>query len=538
VSAAVRTLARRVAARALGWLDPDRRLVAQEFDRAWYLGVYADVGAVGADPLDHFMQHGWREGRDPNGRFSVRQYLDDNPDVAASGKNPFVHYLRSGRPEGRSGEPDLGFRYAIISRLEPLDREVAALAKATLAVKPAAPERLAAALAGARTGLADLHITFSHDDYRTNVGGVQLCIQQEAARVAELGRDHLHLYPVKPWPVVRTAAEPGRLGVVLNGELAGDFTPDTVAEALAAASRGRDRSFAIHSLLGHSVEETSAIVEAAGLGEGFFWLHDYASLCAGYNLLRNRVEDCAAPPPDSAACSICIYGSWRGRHLAAHEALFRRLKLTVVSPAASTLEFWQASWDFPIAAAVVHPHARLAKRDPAPVTTEPRALRVAYLGWPADHKGWPLFRRLVQGHGEDPRYAFFHFGAHTEPGLPLAFHEVRVTAERPQAMQQALEAHEIDVVLFWPLWRETFSFTVYEAVAAGCAVITGPDSGNVAAVVADGDQGWVLSDEAALFAAFDNAGAARLSRAARRPMLYDMTLSGMTADLIPARAEA
>ena len=48
---------------------------------------------------------------------------------------------------------------------------------------------LAKGLAASRTGLRDLHITFSHDDYRTNVGGVQLCLQIESARVAEQGRD-------------------------------------------------------------------------------------------------------------------------------------------------------------------------------------------------------------------------------------------------------------------------------------------------------------------------------------------------------------
>jgi glycosyltransferase involved in cell wall biosynthesis len=144
----------------------------------------------------------------------------------------------------------------------------------------------------------------------------------------------------------------------------------------------------------------------------------------------------------------------------------------------------------------------------------------------------------VEQYGADPRYAFFHFGAQAAPGLPVQFHEVRVTAEHPRAMQEALEAAEIDVVVFWPLWRETFSFTVYEAVAAGCAVVTGPDSGNVAAVVADGGHGWVLPDDAALEAAFASGAVAELSRAARRPMLYDLSLSGMTIDLIRQRAEA
>jgi hypothetical protein len=362
----------------------------------------------------------------------------------------------------------------------------------------------------------------------------------EAAQMAARGADHLHLFPAYPWSVVRPDDQPGKLGVILNDNPIGVFTPAVVAEALRSTvgGRGGDGGFAIHSLLGHTANETIDILEAAGLTRGFFWLHDYASLCAGFNLLRDGVEDCAAPPPDSAACSICIFGPWRGRHLAAHEELFRRLDLTVVSPAASTLAFWERSWDFPPAKHLVHPHARLVERGPAPVQSQPRPLRVAYLGHPAPHKGWPLFRQLLFNHGADPRYAFFHLGGQTEAGLPVEHHEVRVSAERPRAMQEALEALEIDVVVFWPLCRETFSFTVYEAIAAGCAVITGPDSGNVAAVVSGGGSGWVLPDEAALETAFADARVAELARATRKPMLYDLKLSGMTVDLLPARAEA
>lgn len=532
--------ARRLRAQARRSAHPDYLLVAAEFDRDWYLSVNPDVARARVDPVEHFLSHGWQEGRDPHPRFSTREYLNNYPDIARAGVNPFVHFLQAGRAEGRSATHDLGFRYEILSKLRPLDEEAAAAAKATARVRTDAPEALARGLAESRTGFRELYVTVSHDDYRVNVGGVQLCLQKEAAQMAERGVDHLHLFPAHPWPVVRPDGQPGKLGVILNDRLIGTFAPATVVEAFAAAVGGRapDGRFAIHSLLGHAAGETIEILKAAGLGRGFFWLHDYASLCAGFNLLRDGVEDCGAPPPDSAACGICVYGPWRGRHLAAHEELFRRLELTVISPAASTLAFWEGGWDFPPAEHVVHPHARLVQRGPAPVASGPRPLRVAYLGYPVPHKGWPLFRRLLVQYVDDPRYAFFHLGAQSEAGLAVEHHEVRVTAERPRAMQETLEALEIDVVLFWPLWRETFSFTVYEAIAAGCAVITGPDSGNVAAVVAATGAGWVLPDEAALEAAMAEGRPAELARAARRPMLYDLNLSGMTVDLLPARAEA
>ncbi len=328
----------------------ERTLVAGEFDAAYYLSANPDVKATGADPLDHFLSSGWREGRDPTPRFSVRDYLETYPDIAAAGVNPFAHYLTVGRTEGRIERNKLGFRYEIIKRLAPLDKRVAAVARASGRMKLATAPVLAKALAGARTGLADLHITFSHDDYTTNTGGVQLCLQREGARIAALGRDHLHIHPAKPWPVVRLGKEAGHLGVVFNGQPVGVFAPKVVASVLKKAAGAKipgRRSFAVHSLLGHSADETAAIVEAAGLRAGYFWTHDFASLCAGYHLMRNDVEDCAAPPPESAACGICVYGPWRQRHLAEHGRLFDRLDLTVVSPSQPTLDLWRASWSFP-----------------------------------------------------------------------------------------------------------------------------------------------------------------------------------------------
>ena len=507
-------------------LHPDHAIAARAFDGAFYLKVYPDVGEVGADPLDHFMTYGWREGRDPSPDFSVRAYLEAFPEVAESGVNPFVHWLTNGRPRAVPAEHPLGFRYDIIARLKPIGDRI----DATL--DPAAPEAdLAAALAQSRGQLARAHVTFSHDDYSANLGGLQFAIGREAARLAELGRDHLHIHPARPWPVVRTAADAGVLGVVWNGRPVGLFAPAAIARVLGqVAGPDQGRSFAIHSLLGHTADETADILAALGLRQGVFWLHDFASLCAGFHLLRDDVEDCAAPPPGSAACDICIYGPWRARHLAEHARLFERLSLTVAAPSRATLDLWTASTTLPAAGTEVLPHATLVECEPAPAVPPDRPLRVAYAGLPVAHKGWPLFQALARRFADDPRYEFHHLGARGDATLPVAFQAVSAGAADPLAMRDALQAGEIDAVLVWPLCRETFSFVAYEAVAAGCAVITGPDSGNVAAFVGETGRGRVLS-EAGLTEAFESGAILELGRARRAPMLYDLRYSALTLDL-------
>ncbi len=74
----------------LGWFDPD-----------FYKARYPEVEGSPASLLDHYLEHGWREGRDPCAWFSTTYYLSRYEDIREAGLNPFVHYLQYGQAEGR-----------------------------------------------------------------------------------------------------------------------------------------------------------------------------------------------------------------------------------------------------------------------------------------------------------------------------------------------------------------------------------------------------------------------------------------------------
>ncbi len=513
-------------------------LVAEAFDRRFYLAENSDVASGGADPLIHFMEAGWREGRDPAPWFSVSDYLELNPDVAASDIPPFVHYLQAGRQEGRLPRLELGFRYRILAALQPLEARVEAAEVYDSQATPGGVGELAALFGESRSGLRDLHLTFSHDDYSTNLGGVQLCLQREAAAAVASGRDHLHVHPLDSRPLLRRPGHGAPVGLVWNGVPAGVFSIATLADALEArlapVEPGR-RSLAIHSLLGHSVSDVLAVVRAAGLSAGWFWVHDFASVCASYHLLRNDVADCGAPPVDSPACGICVYGGHRQFHLDEHARLFRALDLSVAAPSQTALDTWRRGSGLSARQMMVAPLATLTPRASSSAqTTEhpPRPFRLAFPGLPSPLKGWPVFRDLVLRFAGDPRYEFLHLARDPASGLPLTFHSVTVTPEDPKAMQARLEALQVDAVMVWSLCRETFSFTTHEAAAAGAAILTGPDSGNVAAFVRATGLGEVIADEAALLDLFDSGEILRLSRARRKPVLADLVHSRLTIDLL------
>ncbi|WP_109118421.1 hypothetical protein [Azospirillum sp. TSO22-1] len=61
-----------------------------------------DVAAAGVNPLEHFINHGFREGRSSTPLFDRAKYLASNPDVAAAGVDPFEHFINHGIAERRS----------------------------------------------------------------------------------------------------------------------------------------------------------------------------------------------------------------------------------------------------------------------------------------------------------------------------------------------------------------------------------------------------------------------------------------------------
>lgn len=80
------------------------QVVRDAFDSEYYLAENPGVERAGIDPVLHFLQQGWTEGRDPNAWFSVSAYLDAYPDVAQTQLNPFYHFLASGRAQGREAK--------------------------------------------------------------------------------------------------------------------------------------------------------------------------------------------------------------------------------------------------------------------------------------------------------------------------------------------------------------------------------------------------------------------------------------------------
>jgi len=516
--------------------DYERQVIQHEFDTAYYLATNPDVEASGIDPLDHFLSTGWREGRDPNPFFSTSDYLEAYGDVATAAINPFVHYINAGRIEGRKPKLDLGFRYDILKRSKPLEESIKEQRGWAGHVATSGAGALRSALKDlSRCGHRALHISVSHDNYTSNYGGVQLCLRREASAFEALGWDHVHLYPSAPLLVPEDEGADPVIGVVVNGRSEGFYSSEAIATVLGALYAQSDTVAAVHSLLGHDPVAVRRIIGAAKPAKTYFWIHDYASICANFNLLRNDVQFCGPPTQESQACMVCRYGVRRARQFSTHERLLQELRAEIIAPSETALAVWRREWPHTPVSHVL-PHCSLvpaARGAHAPVPSAffggSKPITIAYLGIPSAHKGWPVFRDLALRFRDDKRYAFVHLGTHQQRGLPIRFCEVVVTDPDSNAMVEALEREQVDVSLIWSMWPETFCFTAFESVAAGALLLTGADSGNVRVLASE--HGAALDSEQELARLLES-GELVSKVKEHKKQRYELKYSSMTAHFV------
>jgi len=455
------------------------------FDSRYYLSAYADVAAANCDPISHYCASGWREGRNPSSEFDTQYYLRTYQDVAATGMNPLFHYAIAGQAEGRRTAPAMSIARGILRHAwdQDMDRPDGSQPAPQLGKDHALTvEDLEAALGS--DGSSGVVIAVSHDDYAASVGGVQNILGDESLEFHSRGMAYLHLCPARP--MMRRLADPAALddflfAVRCNGEAIGRVDGLTLQQALVRlADRGTPISWTVHHLMGHAPELVSRLIEKSRAEQRLLWAHDFFAACPSYTLLRNDVAYCGGPAVDSGACRVCTYGRERPAHMARMHAFVESVQPTLVAPSDTAAEVWQRATGIQKIRTRILPAATIVFSEQPRIRTPRARLRIAFMGPPVFHKGWQTYLHLARTFCRDPRYEFFQLGSSTG-GIPRFIHHVpvQVTIASRDAMIQALAQNDIDVVISWSVWPETFCFTAHEAMTSGAFLVARREQGHV-----------------------------------------------------------
>lgn len=323
-------------------------------------------------------------------------------------------------------------------------------------------------------------VVFCLDDYSTNIGGVQFYLDLESSRLQELGGNHVAVYPKKYSSYLQESVS---LEVVVNRKRIGQISSDYLENFFELVQNTNSKTndtliIGLHALLGHDVKNLRKALASRKNFSGYFYIHDYYSLCPSVKLMRNDWVFCEAPSSGSTSCKVCIYGNFRGSHEIEIGKLLELESIKVISPSQVAGEIWSRSKilqkDY-----FVFPHAYLEKSIGDGLVKTPNSKpKVAFIGHQTRAKGWHSFYAVFRGI-KNSEIDFYLFGR-DNPQIPgIEFIELLNTGRNSTECMNLLSENGIDYVFIWPEWPETFSYVTIEAIAAGCKVITNENSGNV-----------------------------------------------------------
>lgn len=211
------------------------------------------------------------------------------------------------------------------------------------------------------------------------------------------------------------------------------------------------------------------------------YIHDYYMICRQEQLLKNGTEYCGEEKPSEAKCVGCQYKQEGDRFRTDFRKKLVRLKhrLKIVAPSECALSIWSTAFPGFEGCSTVIPHQNQRgvyhnqnwKFD---------KLNIAYIGKYIPAKGSDEWKRLTDDiSGQKLKYRCFYFGISDINIEDCRKVEVAVDKEHLDAMTAALRENNIQVVVIWSIWPETYSYTYYEALSANCFILTNSKSGNI-----------------------------------------------------------
>ena len=338
-------------------------------------------------------------------------------------------------------------------------------------------------------------LSVSFGDYKNTRGGIAKVISAHQEMFNRHGVSYVCIYPYN-----LSNSKPKKnnkyWGVNVDGVLRNVFSTENLLIFLEHLYEQGSfcESIHIHHLMKISIEELMKVLDAIP-AKVIFYIHDYYTICNSTTLINEEGELCRDKFLTEEQCSNCkFYRSsiqFRAAFIAFVNKYFNRIKFICPSMACKTW-FLKQYRDFKdITIVVYHQLTNGIYRIPPKSSDK---IKIAYVGVPVTSKGWDYYKKLIAKYKDNPDYEFIYFSSVKDTSVDIRNVSVNFQTSL-SAMVDALRAENVDFVILWSIWPETYSYTYYESYNSGCYVITNKDSGNIADQVKKMKSGQVLTEE-------------------------------------------
>lgn len=356
--------------------------------------------------------------------------------------------------------------------------------------------------------MTDFVISISYGNYLIQNGGTDKVIREHQNLFAECDIDYVFLFPV-----VRTI-KMGRFsktyrfwGVNKNKELVGLYKLESVINYIDSQLYGKNkcRGIFIHHTWRVLDEDLKAILDLIE-APIYYYLHDFHSICDGNNLVNQTGDYCGYGLTHLMCNKECIYYEQSQDNRIGLLSLIRRYeqRLTFVAPSDNTRDIYKRTFEEYSDKFITIEHQKMVGEYDKKSFGKP--VKIAFIGKQISLKGWEDYKELIKDVGNSSEFEFYYLGTGSDVPANVKAVEVSVREQGSDAMMNALRSQGIDVVLLLSHWPETYSYTYFEAYAAGCFVITYACSGNMADMVKKNHNGIVVDDKEQLLLQLHDSG--------------------------------
>ena len=336
-------------------------------------------------------------------------------------------------------------------------------------------------------------LSISGGNILTSLGGTEKVILSHQKMFNAVGISYVYIYPVSKRIAGLELYD--YWGVVIDGKMGGLFGTKQLLSFLSGSESADNLllKIHIHHLRGIKLSGLSEILDYIHSAEIFFYLHDYYLICDSYTLKNSSDTYCGIGIPSQSKCINCTF--W-GLHKHAEER--RRFlkkylnRMTFIAPSECPAEIIGNS--IPETKnkirVIYHQKALGQYKENRKLVQE--KLKIAFCGLPISSKGWEDFlhaSQIVANKGTDIQ--FYHLGKKDKVydyiiNYPVGFQNGSKT------MTEMLRELEIDCVILWSNWPETYSYVYFECFAANTFILANSLSGNIAKQVLKNGNGLVL----------------------------------------------
>ncbi|MFC1788722.1 hypothetical protein ACFLZE_02260 [Thermodesulfobacteriota bacterium] len=341
-------------------------------------------------------------------------------------------------------------------------------------------------------------LSFSHSDYLVAVGGTEKVMHEEQAEYWKNEISYVQIHACLPREEEWQKGYINQLVCInVDSTPVGHFTMlqlGLIIEFLQKTGRINLIALQIHHLMYLSVSAIQFLLNTIQVPKICVFIHCYYTVCPLINLGEVFCE---------GICTGCEHEEIRSRHYSIIKKFFNRINAEFIAPSHVAAKIWCKSFPEHAERTRVIPHlvARNARVEVRTETCGKRLAsanyrpRIAYVGYENFHKGLNTWWRLVANSDLKDKYQFFHLGAFSIRMPNVTYALVSFLETGLDSMKNALIEHKIDIAFLWSVCPETYSFTLHEAFAANCFVLTNGISGNIAAQIRETGRGIICRNE-------------------------------------------